>query len=108
MGDTLERLKARKLAASEQARQKVERERQLDARIKKQEKAIADAKAFAIGRAVMAKMEHDTVLRKTIGDLLADVLKTPKERMLFDLKPVASLVQPSEGEPVDDKQPASA
>lgn len=86
MGDSLEKLKARKTAAAEKAQQAAEREKQLNAKIRTAEKAITNARAYAIGRTVMAEMEHDKGLAKTVLALLEKSLTTPRERELFGLK----------------------
>jgi hypothetical protein len=89
MGDTLEKLKARQAKQAEAERVASEKRRVIEVKLRQEQKRIADAKAFTIGRALMAEIEEKPAITSMIREILDWRLTINRERALFDLKPLA-------------------
>jgi hypothetical protein len=89
MGDTLEKLRARQAKQAEAERVAAEKRRVIEVKLRQEQKRIADAKAFTIGRAFMAEMEEKPGITSIVREILDRRLVVNRERALFDLKLLA-------------------
>jgi ABC-type Fe3+-citrate transport system substrate-binding protein len=84
----LDKLKMRVAKQVEKERQAANRLQMAEAKLARAEKAIQDAKAFAIGRALLAKMEKSETFGKMIMAELGPEMTSPRHRHMFGLDPL--------------------